>query len=197
MTTIFSGYMALGTSSAPSFTELTGATGYSRQAVTLNSVTGAGQTNAADTTFTASGSDWSKVTQKALFTASSGGTALAFWNIKTPFTLANSSSHTTTAGTENIDLGSTFGTSVGPTYQAGMAEAGPIFSYVTLAAATGATGSTGATGPTGPTGPALSGPTTPASATATGTTGTVVWDATHLYVCVATNTWVRVTTATW
>lgn len=38
---------------------------------------------------------------------------------------------------------------------------------------------------------------TPASASATGTTGTVLWNATHIYVCIATDTWKRVAIATW
>jgi hypothetical protein len=50
---------------------------------------------------------------------------------------------------------------------------------------------------TGNTGTNYNGPSVPATPTSTGSVGEIIYDTSHLYVCVAPNTWRRVALATW
>ena len=100
-TTLYTGYYALGTGSGTTFTEETG-TGYARVAGSLVTASGNRHTNAAVATFTASATGWGNVTQIGMYSASSSGTRILFWNLTNPHVVGNGDSFTINALSLNL-----------------------------------------------------------------------------------------------
>ncbi len=96
MADFLDGYLALGTGSGTTFTELTGS-GYGRLAISLPALVNAATSLGSGVTFAASGT-WPSATQKAVYDAVSGGNLLFFWNTKAPLTLASGATYTVVAG---------------------------------------------------------------------------------------------------
>src|ERR1017187_246196 len=104
--TTFTGYLALGNGTT-TFTEEAG-TGYARQAITLSNLSSNRTSNTAAQTFTASGTNWTAVTQYALFATSTGGSPLIWWLKVIPVTVANTTSMIVGAASLQLLFSSSF-----------------------------------------------------------------------------------------
>jgi hypothetical protein len=107
-TNLFVGYLACGTGSGATFTEITGATGYARQSLTIYNVLGGPlntrTSNLGAFSFNATGSNWGIITQLAVYKTLTGGTPLFFWNKSVPVSVANASSFSSSAGSFNLSM---------------------------------------------------------------------------------------------
>jgi hypothetical protein len=149
MSVFYTGFLALGTGTTGSFVELTG-TSYARQAVILLR-TDRTITNSGTITFTA-GATWVAATQYAIFAASTGGTAVLWWNLSLPKTIANTKSLVVPASHFNLTLTPSLMALFATNDVIGESPYGAIYAGQSIGY--GISSSQGPIGPTGPTGPA-------------------------------------------